>query len=87
MTVRTIKEIHARLVAEIATPESGPAAHNGDQSCADEAACTPENAPVAEPLPPLIKDALGRWEVRSLIRLKSMARAPRTEYDGVTQAN
>ena len=87
MTVRTIKEIHARLVAEVEAAASRPPAFTGHQSCADGAVYLPESAAVEQPSTPLIKDGMGRWEVRSLIRLKSMARAPRAAQDGVTQVN
>ena len=77
MTVRTIKEIHYRLLANHSSSDEAAAEIEGNRNGVDEPARTIEEPTVVHHPVPLTKDAMGRWEVKSIIHQRRMGRIPR----------
>ena len=90
MAVKNIKEVHDRLLAgqgvsESPSPEPVPEgavqeldrpaeAVHGDQNDTAPHTDQPERPTVTELSIPLVKDGMGRWQVKSILRRRSMGK-------------
>jgi hypothetical protein len=78
MTVKSIKEIHDRLLAS----RDGSACSTGESECIgnyededeDEYECTKQELSLAQRTAPIVKDSLRRWSVNSFFRSRSIRR-------------
>jgi hypothetical protein len=83
MTIRNIKDIHDRLVANASGSGKSTGEIRRDSDCGDAQLSADEKAIVVEHPVPAFKDAMGRWEVKSILRQRSMGRIPREAQDGL----
>jgi hypothetical protein len=77
MTVRNIKDIHDRLLANVSGSGRPAGEIKRNMNCAGAQVSAIEKPIVVEHWVPLFKDAMGRWEVKSIIRQRSMGRRSR----------
>ena len=72
MTIKTIKEIHSRLLKDVGGSSGIPDEINDRRDSVDQPERKIESATAAPHSTPQFKDGLGKWEVKSVIRLRSM---------------